>query len=174
MDTIVLLISATIIEGMCASKIARKFKSSEPVWKFFIPVYNVFIYGKFSLISQRYLYALVTIQGLDLVGVFIKNAHPLIPSIQPTISTVSFLLWAIMAARLAALLGQGFWGYLLATVLSAVAGNFAVVALLYVFVPSFDGLIDTIPLWAELLALIIMSLPFISLAFDKNAQQQSK
>lgn len=173
MDNIWALIAATAIEGACAVKIARKFNDFTPSWKFYVPVYNVLLYGKFSLVSSRYLFALVFIQAIDLAFDFIKGLHPFLASVQATISIVSFGMWASMVARIAVRLGQGFWGYLAATMSSAIASNFAAIALLYIFVPSFNSQSETFPLWAEIVAVIIMSLPFISLAFDKKVQRLS-
>lgn len=173
MDNIGSIIIATAIEGACAVKIARKFNDFTPSWKFYIPVYNVLLYGRFSLISSRYLFAIVFIQAVDLALSLIKGGHPLLSSVQATISIVSFMMWASMVSRIAARLGQGFWGYYAATVFSAIASNFATIALLYIFVPSFNSQATAIPLWAEVVAIIIMSLPFISLAFDKKVQRMS-
>jgi hypothetical protein len=170
MDNFWLVLVATVIEGICAVKIARKFKDLSPSWKFFIPIYNIFVYGKFSLLSPQYLFTLALIQAIDIIFSFVKDVHPLISSSQVMISIASFLIWAVMVARIAVRLGQGFWSYLAATVCSAVASNFTVVALLYMFIPTFSFETASIPLWAEVVAVFIISLPFISLAFDNKAQ----
>lgn len=173
MDTIWVLIIATVIEGTCAVKIARKFSDFTPSWKFYVPVYNVLLYGGFSLIPSRHLFTLVSIQAIDLALCLMKVLHPSLSSIQAIISIMSFALWAPMVARIAVRLGQSFWSYLAATVFSAVASNFVAIALLYIFVPSFSSQSEAFPLWAEIIAIIIMSLPFISLAFDKKVQHLS-
>lgn len=170
MDSFLLLVVTTAIEGICAIRIAKKFNDLTPSWKFFIPIYNLLQYGRFSLSSPYYLYTLVLFQAIDLSLIFVKNVHPLIASSQLLISCVSFLLWAIMVARIAVRLGQGFFSYLAAAVLSAVASNLVVVALLTMFVPSSDLKAAIIPLWGGVVAVFITSLPFISLAFDKKAQ----
>lgn len=174
MDTLWLILAGTAIEGMCAERIARKFKNATPSWKYYIPIYNVWNYGKFSLVSTHYLVALTLIQAIDLVLSFAKDTNPFVSSTQPLISFTSFLMWAIMVARIAERLGQGFWNYLAATILSAVASSFAGVALLHIVVPSFHLGVSPIPWWAEAVAIIITSLPFLSLAFDRKVQFEDK
>lgn len=171
MDNLWTLIVATVIEGLCAVKIARKFNDITPSWKFFVPVYNVFLYGRFSLLPTHYLLAVVSFQAIDLVLGLTKGLNPFLASIQTLISIFSFGLWAFMVARIAVRLGQRFWSYFAATVFSAIASNFLAVALLYIFVPTFNGQAETLPLWSEITAIIITSLPFISLAFDKNVKR---
>jgi hypothetical protein len=173
MDNLGLLFFATVIEGTCAIKIARKFNDVSPTWKFFIPIYNVLVYGKFSLVSPHYLFILAFIQAIDLIFSFGMDMPPSLSSLQLVISITSFLMWAIMVSRIATRLGQGFWQYLSVTVISAVAGNYAVVALLYMAVPAFNGTTDIIPFWATGVAVLITSLPFISLAFDKHVRQHA-
>lgn len=170
MDTLWILITATIIEGICAIKIARKFKDCTASWKYFIPAYNVFLYGRFSLLPTRYLFAVAFIQAIDIALALTKVLTPFSESLNTLVSVLSFSLWSFMVAKIAVRLGQPFWSYLAATIFSAIASNFLTVALHYIFIPSFSGQTETFPLWAELVAIIIMSLPFISLAFDKNVQ----
>lgn len=173
MDNFWVIVIAGILEGICAVKIARKFNDATPPWQFFVPVFNVIAYGKFSLSSRPYLFTLAFIQGIDLLLSFTHNVSPHIAFLQAVISLASFLMWGVMVARIAVRLGQGFWSYFTATVFSMVAGNFAVTALLYMFIPSFSGDMTAIPLWAEAVATVIVFLPFLSLAFDKNARSSS-
>lgn len=171
MDNLWTLITATVIEGICAVKIARKFNDFTPPWKYFVPVYNVFLYGRFSQLPTRYLFAVASIQAIDLVFTITKGLNPFPTSIQTLISFLSFSLWAFMVSKIAVRLRQHFWSYLAATFFSAIASNFLTAALLYIFIPSFNGQTETLPLWSEIVSIIIMSLPFLSLAFDKNVQR---
>jgi len=169
-DNIWVLVIATMIEGTCAAKIARKFNDLTPPWKFYVPILNIITYGKFSLSPRYYIFTLALIQGVDMMLSLTLDVHSQLSSLQILISISSFLMWAVMVARIAVRLGQGFWSYLAAAVLSMVAGNFVIIALLYMFDPAFSGEISSIPLWAEVIAIVIPSLPFLSLAFDKKAQ----
>lgn len=135
-----------------------------------MPVYNILLYGQFSQLSARFLTLLAITQAADLLLLFGKYLFPAAASFHPVVSYTGFLLWAVMMAQIAARLGLGFWSYLSATLLSTIASNFVAIALLFVFVPAFELSSSAIPLWAELVAIIIMSLPFISLAFDQNVQ----
>jgi hypothetical protein len=171
MDHVALIILAIVIEGVCAVKLARKFHDSSPAWKFFVPIYNILAYGKFSLLPMHYLLLLAILQAIDLTLNLLKNLHPFFLSFHVSLSYLSFFFWAVMVARIAARLGQGFWRFLATLILSAVASNLVTIACLFIVVPAFNLGETSIPWWADILALVIMSLPFISLAFDEKIQR---
>ena len=82
--------------------------------------------------------------------------------------SIGFGLWAYMVATIAERLGQRFWQYLTVQILSAIAANFAVAAILHATIPGYSPETAAIPLWAQAISVLIVSLPFLSLAFDQK------
>ena len=169
-ETLLILLFATAVEGLCASRIARKFQDAQHIWKYYIPLYNVLVYSRFSSMPRQMVYVLVTIQAFDLVASFLPRTYPEVATMQVFSMSIGFGLWAYMVATIAERLGQRFWQYLTVQILSAIAANFAVAAILHAAIPGYTPETAAIPLWAQAISVIIVSLPFLSLAFDQKAR----
>ena len=167
-ETLIILLFATAVEGLCASRIARKFQDAEAIWKYYIPLYNVLVYSRFSRVPRELVYVLVAFQAFDLVASFLPRTYPEVATMQVFSMSIGFGLWAYMVATIAERLGQRFWQYLTVQILSAIAANFAVAAILHATIPGYSPETAAIPLWAQAISVLIVSLPFLSLAFDQK------
>ena len=169
-ETLIILLFGTALEGLCASRIARKFQDAEPIWQYYIPLYNVLVYSRFSSMPRKLVYILVAFQAFDLAASFLPQTYPEIATLQVFSMSIGFGLWAYMVATIAERLGQRFWQYLPVQILSVIAANFVVTAILHAAIPGYTPEAAAIPLWAQAISVIIVSLPFLSLAFDQKAR----
>lgn len=169
-ETLIILLFGTALEGLCASRIARKFQDAEPIWKYYIPLYNVLAYSRFSSMPRKLVYILVAFQAFDLAASFLPQTYPEIATLQVFSMSIGFGLWAYMVTTIAERLGQRFWQYLTVQILSVIAANFVVTAILHAVIPGYTPEAAAIPLWAQAISVIIVSLPFLSLAFDQKAR----
>ena len=119
---------------------------------------------------RKLVYILVAFQAFDLAASFLPQTYPEIATLQVFSMSIGFGLWAYMVATIAERLGQRFWQYLTVQILSVIAANFVVTAILHAAIPGYTPEAAAIPLWAQAISVIIVSLPFLSLAFDQKAR----